>query len=187
MPKPAPTMKKMRHSEYARDEEWIVNFLQQAQVGHVATLSGDQPYLIPTLFWYDVERHEIYFHSNIKGHIRSSAESYSQVCFETFNAGKPLPSNIALEFSYQYESVIAVGKIRVVQDADEKERLLYGLIEKYFPTMTPGEEYRPITEKELKRTSVYAITIQSWSGKRNWEDRAEQGNEWPPLAEEWFE
>ena len=187
MPKPAPALEKMRHSEYARDEEWIVDFLLQAQVGHVATLSGEQPYLIPTLFWYDVERHAIYFHSNIKGHIQSNADSRSQVCFETYRAGKPLPSNIALEFSYQYESVIAFGEIRPVEDEGEKERLLYGLIEKYFPTMTPGEEYRPITEKELKRTSVYAIAIQSWSGKRNWKDRAEQGDEWPPLAEEWFE
>jgi nitroimidazol reductase NimA-like FMN-containing flavoprotein (pyridoxamine 5'-phosphate oxidase superfamily) len=187
MPKQGPSLEKMRHAEYARDEEWIANFLQQAQIGHVATQSGVQPYLIPTLFWYDPERHEIYFHSNIRGHIRSNAESHPQVCFETYRAGKPLPSNIALEFSYQYESVIAFGEIRTIEDEEEKERLLYGLIEKYFPTMTPGNEYRPITEEELKRTSVYVIAIHSWSGKRNWEDRADQGEEWPPLAEEWFE
>jgi nitroimidazol reductase NimA-like FMN-containing flavoprotein (pyridoxamine 5'-phosphate oxidase superfamily) len=187
MPKQSPSLEKMRLPEYAREEGWIVDFLQQAEIGHVATRSGEQPYLIPTLFWYDVERHEIYFHSNIKGRIRSNAESHAQVCFETFQAGKPLPSNIALEFSIQYESVIAFGEIRLVEDQAEKERLLYGLIEKYFPTMTPGDEYRPITEKELKRTSVYAIAINSWSGKRNWQDRADQGDEWPPLAEEWFE
>jgi len=68
----------------------------------------------------------------------------------------------------------------------DKEKFLYGLIEKYFPTMVPGEHYRPITEKELKRTSVYAISIEKWSGKRNWEEKAEQGDEWPPLGEEWF-
>ena len=37
-----------------------------------------------------------------------------------------------------------------------------------------------------KRTSVYAIQIESWSGKRNWAARADQSDEWPPLAEEWF-
>lgn len=187
MSKQDPFLEKMRHAEYARDEGWIVDFLHQAQVGHVATQSGEQPYITPTLFWYDAARHEIYFHSNITGRIRSNTESHPQVCFEASRAGKPLPSNIALEFSYQYESVIAFGEIRLVEDNDEKERLLYGLIEKYFPTMTPGEEYRPITEKELQRTSVYAIAVNSWSGKRNWDERAEQGEEWPPLAEEWFE
>jgi hypothetical protein len=30
--------------------------------------------------------------------------------------------------------------------------------------MTSGEDYRPITDEELKRTSVYAIAIESRSG-----------------------
>lgn len=187
MPSETPSIKKMRHREYARDDEWIVEFLHQAKIGHIATRSGEQPYITPTLFWYNPDKHEIYFHSNVTGHIRANAERHPQVCFETSQAGKLLPSNLALEFSLQYESVIAFGEIRLVVDDDEKERLLYGLIEKYFPTMTPGGEYRPITEKELKHTSVYAIAIHSWSGKRNWKDRADQGDEWPPLAEEWFE
>jgi len=60
---------------------------------------------------------------------------------------------------------------------------LYKLIEKYFPGMKPGKEYRPITDKELNRTSVYTISIDNWSGKRNWEEEAEQSEKWKPLAE----
>jgi hypothetical protein len=93
---------------------------------------------------------------------------------------------VALEFSIQYECVIAFGRIRILEDSEEKLRALYGLIEKYFPAMKPGEHYRPITDQELKRTSVYAIAIDGWSGKRNWKDRADQSDEWPPLGEEWF-
>jgi hypothetical protein len=48
-------------------------------------------------------------------------------------------------------------------------------------TLTAGQEYRPITDQELKRTSVYAIVIESWSGKRNWPGEAEQSEEWPRL------
>jgi hypothetical protein len=94
---------------------------------------------------------------------------------------------VALEFSIQYESVIAYGQIRVLEDEEEKRHALYGLIRKYFPTMTAGQEYRPITEQELKRTSVYAIAIESWSGKRNWPDRADQSTEWAALPETWFD
>jgi nitroimidazol reductase NimA-like FMN-containing flavoprotein (pyridoxamine 5'-phosphate oxidase superfamily) len=65
--------------------------------------------------------------------------------------------------------------------------VLYGLIAKYFPTMSAGKEFRAITEKELKRTSVYAIQIEEWSGKENWKDRADQSDEWPALDEKWFE
>ena len=175
-----------RLKEYAQDEAWIKHFLAQAQDGHIATRWDEQPFITPTLFWYDPEGHEIYFHSNVTGRVRANAERYPEVCFETSQFGKLLPSNVALEFSLQYESVIAFGKIRLLEGEDEKRAALYGLIEKYFPEMTPGEHYRPITEKELKRTSVYAISIESWGGKRNWDDRAGQSDQWAPLGEEWF-
>lgn len=187
MPTKEIPLNKMRHRDYAQDHYWIEDFLHEAQVGHIATVSEEGPYIPPTLFWYDSEKQEIYFHSNVTGHVRSNAEHYPQVCFEASRMGNLLPSNIALEFSVQYESVIAFGKVRILDDEAEKNRALYGLIEKYFPSMTPGEHYRPITDNELKRTSVYAISIQSWSGKRNWGDQADQGEEWPPLGQEWFE
>jgi nitroimidazol reductase NimA-like FMN-containing flavoprotein (pyridoxamine 5'-phosphate oxidase superfamily) len=50
--------------------------------------------------------------------------------------------------------VIVFGKVRVLEDAEEQRRALYGLIGKYYPTLTADKEYRPITDQELKRTSV---------------------------------
>lgn len=186
MPNTQPALNKMRHPEYAQDEQWIIEFLDRAQVGHIATYSDSQPYITPTLFWYSPEAHEIYFHSNISGQVRTNARHHPEVCFEASQGGRLLPSNYALNFGMQYESVIAYGKIRVVQDEMEKKRFLYGLIQKYFPGMVPGVHYRPITDQEVQRTSVYAISIERWSGKRNWKEQAGQGDEWPPLGEEWF-
>ena len=173
-----------RIPEYVCDDDWIVDFLSRAQVGHIATRWDEQPFITPSLFWYDPEKHKIYFHSNITGRVRANAERHPEVCFEASQAGDLLPSNIALEFGMQYESVIAFGEIHLVEDEDEELRGLYGLIEKYFPKMHPGEHYRPITAQELKRTSVYAITIHSWSGKRNWHEQADQSDEWSPLGDE---
>jgi len=106
---------------------------------------------------------------------------------EASELGRMLPSNVALEFSLQYRSVIVFGAARVVTDPAESRRLLYGLIGKYFPDMTAGKEYREITDKELRATSVYAIKIEAWSGKENWEERADQSDEWDKLDEKWFE
>jgi hypothetical protein len=53
--------------------------------------------------------------------------------------------------------------------------------------MKAGHEFREITDKELRSTSVYAIQIEEWSGKENWKDRADQSDEWPALDEKWFE
>jgi len=76
------------------------------------------------------------------------------------------------------------GTILILENAEEKKEVLNQLLKKYFPHMDPGKEYRPITEQELARTSVYAIQIESWSGKENWEEQAEQLPDWPPLPDE---
>ncbi|HLF72765.1 MAG TPA: pyridoxamine 5'-phosphate oxidase family protein [Anaerolineales bacterium] len=176
-----------RLPEYKRDDDWIRAFLREARVGHIASAREDQPFLNPSTFWFDEANHQIIFHSNVTGRIRSNIETNSRVCFEASELGKMLPSNVALEFSLQFRSVIVFGTARLVSDPEEARRVMYGLIHKYFPAMTAGTEFRAITDQELKRTSVYAIKVEEWSGKENWKDRADQSDEWPALDEKWFE
>jgi nitroimidazol reductase NimA-like FMN-containing flavoprotein (pyridoxamine 5'-phosphate oxidase superfamily) len=172
---------------YKRDDEWIRTFLHTTRVGHIASARDGQPFLNPSTFWFDEENHQIIFHSNVAGRVRSNIEDHPRVCFEASELGKMLPSNVALEFSLQYRSVVVFGSARLVTDPEEARRLLYSLIRKYFPLLSPGREFRQITDKELRATSVYAIQIEAWSGKENWKDRADQSDEWAPLDEKWFE
>ncbi|MBI3176287.1 MAG: pyridoxamine 5'-phosphate oxidase family protein [Chloroflexi bacterium] len=176
-----------RRPHLTRDEAWIRAYLKEAQVGHIATSDGGQPFITPSTFWFDEDHHQIVFHSNIAGRVRSNIEANPKVCLEVSELGKLLPSNVALEFSLQYRSVMVYGTARLVTNPDEAKRLLYGLITKCFPKMQVGREYREITDKELRATSVYIIAIESWSGKENWDERAEQSGEWPALDEKWFE
>ena len=178
-----------RRPKLDMDDEWNAKFLNKIRVGHISTRDGNQPFINPTSFWYSKEDHEIYFHSNAVGRMRFNAENNPETCFECYRSGRLLPSNLALEGSFQYECVIAFGRIRVIKDIDEKRDVLNELLQKYFGEMKSGEDYRPITDNELKRTSVYGIKIESWSGIRNWEERADQAenNEWPDLDPKWFE
>jgi nitroimidazol reductase NimA-like FMN-containing flavoprotein (pyridoxamine 5'-phosphate oxidase superfamily) len=178
---------KLRRQELAQDDNWIRDFLQRAQVGHVATRWDEQPFITPTTFWYDSQRHENNFHTKISGRLRANTDRHPQVSFEACQPARLLPSNVALEFSVQYESVVAFGRIRLLHEDEDKRRALYGLIEKCFPGMRAGQHYRPIRDSELKRTAVYAIAVDSWSGKRNGPEKADQSDEWEPLGEEWFE
>ena len=176
-----------RRPHLARDDAWIRSFLKEAKVGHIATSIDGQPFINPTTFWFDEEKHQIAFHSNVAGRIRSNIETNPKVSLEASELGKMLPSNVALEFSLQFRSVVVFGTARLITDPAEARRLLYGLIGKYFPAMSAGKEYREITDKELRATSIYAIQIEAWSGKENWEARADQSDEWTPLDERWFE
>jgi nitroimidazol reductase NimA-like FMN-containing flavoprotein (pyridoxamine 5'-phosphate oxidase superfamily) len=176
-----------RLPEYKRKEEWMRAFLREAPVAHIASARDGQPFLTPSTFWFDEENRQIIFHSNITGRIRSNIQNNPRVCLEVSELGRMLPSNVALEFSLQYRSVVIFGTAHLVSDPQEARRVLYGLIDKYFPRMTPGREFREITDKELRSTSSYAVQIEEWSGKENWKDRADQSDEWTPLDETWFE
>lgn len=180
--KAAPTQHQ-RLPEYTRQESWIRAFLHTGRIAHVAHLSGDQPFITPTNYWFDEERHQLVFHSNIAGRVRSNLEHAPKVCVEVSEFGRLLPANTALEFSQQYRSVLVFGQMKILENDEARLRGLNGLLKKYFPDMTPGKEYRPITEQELARTSVYALEIESWSGKENWADQADQLPDWPPLPE----
>lgn len=174
----------VRRPHLACDDDWIRAFFSRVKIGHVATRWDEQPFITPVNFWYDSPRHAIYFHTNLTGRLRANIERHPQVCFEAFEAGRLLPSNAALEFGIQYESAVAFGGCHVLDGEQEQRLALYGLLDKYFPGMQPGVHYRPITESELKRTAVFAIAIQSWSGKRNWDEQAEMVDDWPALSEE---
>jgi nitroimidazol reductase NimA-like FMN-containing flavoprotein (pyridoxamine 5'-phosphate oxidase superfamily) len=176
-----------RRPHLTQTDDWIRAFLKVSPIGHIATSVDGQPFINPTTFWFDEENHQIVFHSNVAGRVRSNIESNPKVSLEASELGKLLPSNVALEFSLQFRSVVVFGTASLVSDPTEARRLLYGLIRKYFPKMTAGKEYREITDKELRATSIYTIQIESWSGKVNWDERADQSDEWTPLDEKWFE
>lgn len=176
-----------RLPHYQREDAWIRAFLRVAGVAHIATHDEGQPFITPSSFWLDEENHQVIFHSNIAGRLRTNLEKNPRVCLEASELGKLLPSNVALEFSLQYRSVMVFGTVHVIEDPQEARRALYGLIGKYFPEMQAGREFREITDKELRATCVYALKIESWSGKENWKDRADQSKEWRPLDEKWFE
>ena len=174
-----------RRPRNAKDDGWIRTFLHQGLVAHIATRWNELPFINPSNYWYDQARHEIIFHSNVVGRIRANSERHDEVCLEVSEFGRFLPSNDPMEVSLQYRSVVVFGKVRVVE-GEEARQALYGLVQKYFPTMTPGEEYRLISDDDLARTSVYAVQIESWSGKENWAERAEQTDEHPALDPAWF-
>ncbi len=176
-----------RLPEYVRDDDWIRSFLRRGRIAHIASLWDDQPFVTPSTYLYDEANHRLIFHSNISGRIRTDIEHQPRVCAEVSELGRFLPSNVALEFSLQFRSVVVFGRALLLEDEREQREVMHKLVAKYFSGMQLGKDYRPASEKELKRTSVYEIKIESWSGKENWKDRADQSDEWSALDEKWFE
>jgi nitroimidazol reductase NimA-like FMN-containing flavoprotein (pyridoxamine 5'-phosphate oxidase superfamily) len=70
------------------------------------------------------------------------------------------------ESSVEYEGVVVFGNGAVVKDAGEARDALHLLLRKYAPHLQRDRDYRGVTAAELKRTAVYRVAIESWSGKR---------------------
>jgi uncharacterized protein len=157
----------VRRSDRAvEDEGWIKEMLRRAPIGYLATVHESQPFINSNLFVYDEETHAVYTHTARYGRTRSNVDGDERVCFSVSEMGRLLPAPEALEFSVEYAGVVIFGRATVIEDVEEGKRALQLLLDKYAPHLKPGVDYRPTTDEELKRTAVYKIQIDSWSGKK---------------------
>lgn len=157
---------KVRRSDRAvEDSARITNLLRRAPLGFIATSSDGQPFINSNLFVYDEDAHAIFFHTARKGRTRANVEDGADVCFTVAEMGRLLPADTALEFSVEYNSVVVFGRAALVADEAQATEALQALLDKYFAHLTPGKDYRPPVPEELKRTSVFRLDIETWSGK----------------------
>jgi uncharacterized protein len=157
----------MRRSDRAvTDEAWIREFLHRAPIGYLALSMDGQPFINSNLFVYDEAAHTIYMHTANVGRTRTNIELNERVCFSVSEMGRLLPADTALEMSVEYSGVMVFGRGQVVTDPAESKHGLEKLMAKYFTHLTPDVDYRSIQPEELARTAVYAIRIESWSGKK---------------------
>lgn len=155
-----------RRDRAVDDDAWIETLLGRAPVGVLATVRDGQPFLNGNLFVYDPAARAIYMHTHQIGRTRANVEAEERVCFTVFEMGRLLPAVVALDFSVEYASVVVFGRARVVEDATEATHGLQLLLDKYAPHLRPGRDYRPPIAEELKRTTVYRIDVEHWSGKK---------------------
>ncbi len=164
---PADDRAALRRRDRGKDDAWIRAFLHAAPVGHMATVRADgQPFLNSNLFVFDEARHCVYLHTHRTGRTRDNVAADDRVAFSVTLMGRLLPAPEALEFSVEYAGVVLFGKGSIVEDTGECRHALRTLLEKYAPHLRYGEDYRATTDEELKRTAVYRIDIETWSGKQ---------------------
>ena len=101
--------------------------------------------------------------ANAPGHFRSNVEADPRVCFEIDQAGEAFPyGRFECDTSVAYRSVVAFGRIRVIDDREGKEAFCRALMAKYGPEeLGRPKDFFP----RLGQITVYAIAIERMSGK----------------------
>ena len=155
-----------RKDRMVEDEKWIIELLHRSPFGAFAFSHNEQPVINSNIFVYDVNRHTIYFHTAKEGYTRSVVEKGGNTCFSISEMGRLLPADKALEMSVEYKGVAVFGTTSVVEEPEEAYDAFQMLLDKYFPHLKPGVDYRATTPEEWNRTSLFRLSITSWSGKQ---------------------
>ena len=152
--------REMRRSKQILSREAAEKILREGEFG-VLALSGDDgyPYAVPIN--YAVEGNKIYFHSAKTGHKLDAIRNNDKVSFCVVDRHEV----IAEEFTTYFSSAIAFGRIKIVENNDDPDKLrgLELLADKY--SSTASAERRA---KELSRLNALVIpvmTIEHLTGK----------------------
>ena len=157
----------VRRTDYAVDDHtWIKHILTHGAYGVLATEHEGQPFATPVNYLYDEAQHALYFHGAHVGRTRANIALNPRVCFNVSEMGRLVPGERSSNFGVEYQSVTVFGSAAPLEEGDEKMEALIGIMRKYFPDHTPGKDYDLPQPDELKRTAVYKISIEDWSGKQ---------------------
>lgn len=153
--------RQIRRKERILDIDAAEAILKEGKYGVLSTFGPDGfPYGVPVNYFY--RDGHIYFHCAVQGHKMDNLMSCPRVSF-TVVRGEAVDGPHITTF---YESAIAFGEASLVQDHEEKRKLLVDLT----LALAPGsEESRLAAEKcaagSLDRVEVVDIAVEHLSGK----------------------
>lgn len=141
--------REMRRKNCVISTETAEKILREGDYG-VLALSGDDGYGYAVPINYATDGNKIYFHSANVGHKIDSVARNEKVSFCVVDRHEI----VAEEFTTYFSSAIAFGRIKVVEDRDEKIHGLELLADK-FCTSASGEQ----RERELARVNALTVLV----------------------------
>ncbi len=151
--------REMRRSKQALSHQECVAILNKCTSG-VLAVSGDDdyPYAIPISYVYDGTK--LYFHSAKSGHKLDAIKRNSKVSFCVIDQDQVVPE----EYTSYFRSVILFGKMRIIEDEQEKRSAIEMLAIKYAPNDTQTARQKAI-DKDYKPLCMMELVIDHMTGK----------------------
>ncbi|MBV8843069.1 MAG: pyridoxamine 5'-phosphate oxidase family protein [Bryobacterales bacterium] len=159
---PTPRTRVVRHAERGvYDREQIYSILDEAFICHVGFVADGQPYVIPTAYGRADDR--LYLHGAAANRMLRSLAQGVDICATVTLIDGFVMARAAFRQSFNYRSVVILGKARLITDPAEKTAALRCLTNHVVAGR--WEEVRPPDEKELAATSVLELPITEASAK----------------------
>lgn len=151
--------REMRRTLQVLPQEECEKLLQSGTAG-VLALTGDDgyPYAVPISYAY--AEGKLYFHCARTGHKIDAIRRSEKASFCVIGQDQIVPE----ELTTYYRSVIAFGRIRIVEEEKEKRRILGALADKYAPTLSEEKRQAGI-EQDLAPVCILEMQVEHLSGK----------------------
>ena len=148
----------MRRKRQQLSEEKSIGILQKSTAGTLALL-GDNgyPYAVPISYVYADGK--LYFHSALSGHKIDAIRNFDKASFCVIDQDEVHPE----KYTTYFRSVIAFGRIHIIEDEQEKLETARLLGDRYNPNQE--EALQNEIEKGLSRMVMIRFDIEHLTGK----------------------
>lgn len=151
--------REMRRKKQLLSKRESIEVLVNGTAG-VLALSGDDdyPYAVPVSYVYDNSK--IYFHGAKAGHKIDAVKKCSKASFCVIDQDNIVPE----EYTTYFRSVIAFGKIRILDDEKEIREAIEKLAVKYYPEDDDTNREKAINN-EWKPLCMMEFSVEHLTGK----------------------
>lgn len=151
--------REMRRKKQSLPIEKIISILNNGTSGVLALSGdGDYPYAVPLSYVYDDNK--LYFHCAQSGHKLDAVKRNCKASFCVIDQDQIVPE----EYTTHFRSVIAFGRIQVIQDEQEKRRAIEKLAVKYAPNDDAASRQKAI-DREWIPLCMLRMDIEHMTGK----------------------
>ena len=151
--------REMRRKKQQLTPEEAAALLESATSG-VLSVAGDDgyPYGVPLSYVY--AKNTLYFHSALQGHKIDAVRACDKACFTVIAGDDIIPES----YTTAFRSVIAFGRVRIVEDENDRE-LAARLLGKRYAPHESEESLAAELSSGMPRMHVLAFHIEHITGK----------------------
>lgn len=143
------------------DRATIDAILDEAIMCHVGTVQDGMPMVIPTLHARDGDH--LLIHGSAAAQMLRTAKT-QQICVTVTLVDGFVLARSGMHHSMNYRSVVVLGQPELVE-GDEKVRALDHIVDTLVPGRLAQLAPRPMTDKEIRATTVLRLAITEASAK----------------------
>lgn len=150
-----------RRDREVTDLQEIVHILDTCKVAHVGLVDDGKPYVVPMNFGYVLEdgKPVIYMHGAMEGRKVDVIKKNPDCCVQMECDGQLFEGKGPCAYGYSYYSFMGFGKVRIVDDVDEKIKALT-----VFMKCVTGKDFE-FNEKLVSIVNVFRMDCEEFTAK----------------------